>query len=211
MSKSTRWKNLNLGFRGFQFQPNDNCLSIGDSRQLELLVSVDLCTSDTPSNSWIQRHWWKNLTLIVRGVNFDHSTTIPEFEMEAEYGNNEYPGVSVVFLSSKTATNGESKVIVKRTSTLIFGGCYFYLVTMVSKFKMAAKNKNHGRGNVSEFWLGGFLWFRWKKLTFCCVEVTNSNLFSVIQVKSSVLLNYCSQFWEWMHSYKNEANAYLSN
>ena len=78
--------------------------------------------------------------MIVRGVNFDQSTMIPEFKMEAEYQNNEYPGVSVVFLSSNTATNGESKVIVKRTSTLIFGGCNFYLITMVSMFEMAAKN-----------------------------------------------------------------------
>ena len=78
--------------------------------------------------------------MIVRGVNFDQSTMISEFEMEAEYRNNEYPCVSVVFFSSNTPANGESKVIVKRTSTLIFGGCNFYLVTMVSMFEMAAKN-----------------------------------------------------------------------
>ena len=50
---------------------------------------------------------------------------IPEFEMEAEYGNNEYPGVSVVFLSSNTATNGESEVIVKKNLNLDFRGLQF--------------------------------------------------------------------------------------
>ena len=71
-------------------------------------------------------------TLIFRGVNFDLRTMVSEFEMEAEYWNNDNPCVSVVFCSSNTPANREYKVIVKRTSTLIFGGCNFYLVTMVS-------------------------------------------------------------------------------
>ena len=76
---------------------------------------------------------------------------------------------------------------------------------------MAAKNMNHGGGDVSEFRLGGFLSFRCKKLTFCCLEFRNSNFFSVIEVKSSVMLNSCSWFQKWMYSYKNDANAHLSN
>ena len=76
---------------------------------------------------------------------------------------------------------------------------------------MAAKNENHDRGDVSEFRLGDFLSFWCKKLTFCCLEFRNSNFFSVIEVKSSVMLNYCSRFRKWMHSYKNEANAHLPN
>ena len=60
--------------------------------------------------------------------------------MEAEYLDNDYPCVSGVFFSSNTPANGESKVIVERTSTLIFGGVYFNLMTMVSEFKMVAEN-----------------------------------------------------------------------
>ena len=132
-------------------------------------------------------------TLIFRGVNFDLGTMVSECQMEAEYLNNDNPCVSVVFFSSNTPANGESKVIVERTSTLIFGGVNFYLITMVCQFEMAAKNKNDGGGDVSEFRLGACRSFRCKKLTFCFLEVRNSIFFSVIEVKSSVMLDSCSR------------------
>ena len=76
---------------------------------------------------------------------------------------------------------------------------------------MAAKNKNDGGGDVSEFQLGACRSFRCKKLTFCFLEVQNSIFFSVIEVKSSVMLDSCSRFRKWMYWYKNDANAHLLN